>query len=392
MRIAWVVTGGFDESGREQVIPALLWLVERLARRHDVAVYVLRYYQTPRRYRLLGATVHDMGRPRGIVNQWRAVSAAMIADGPFDVVHGYWAMPAGLVASAVGRRLGVPAIVTCDSGEFVACPDIGYGLQSHWRGRIAVAAATRLATRVTVCSTYQCELARAHGLNPDVIPLGVDTQLFTTGAVLPDGPPFRLRDGPPFRLLCVASLNPVKDHATLLRAVQVLASAGFDLQVDIIGEDTMSGSVASQARALGVDDRVIFHGFRSSADLLPLYHRAHLFVLPSRHEAAGVVLLEAATCGVPVVGSSVGYLADWSPDAATGVEPGNPQALARAIEALLLNPVRRHAQAAAAARWARQHDADWTASAFEALYHEVLASPHHVARDGSRVRSRTPGS
>ena len=384
MRIALVVTGGFDESGREQVIPALLWLVERLARRHEVVVYVLRYYQTPRRYRLLGATVHDLGRPRGIVNQWRAVSEAMTADGPFDVVHGWWAMPAGLVAAAAGRRLGVPAIVTCDSGEFVAIPEIDYGLQSHWRGRIGLAAATRLATRVTVCSSYQRELARAHGIHADVIPLGTDTQLFTAGAVL--------LDGPPFRLLCVASLNPVKDHATLMHAVQVLTSGGLDLHVDIVGEDTMSGSAADLARTLSVDGRVTFHGFRQSADLLPLYQGAHLFVLPSRHEAAGIVLLEAAACEVPVVGSSVGYLADWSPDAATSVEAGNPRALAAAIEGLLLNPARRHAQASCAARWVRQHDADWTASAFEALYHGVLASPHHAPRDRSGESSRTPGS
>jgi glycosyltransferase involved in cell wall biosynthesis len=384
MRIAMVVTGGFDESGHERVIPSLLWLVERLATRHDVVVYVLRYHDAPRRYRLLGATIHDLGRPRGLFNQCRAVAAAMAADGPFDVVHGYWAVPAGVVAAVVGRRLGVPSIVTCDSGEFVSCPDIGYGLQSHWRGRITVAAATRLATRVTVCSTYQHTLARAHGVDAVIIPLGVDTHVFCAGPELPDGPPFHV--------LHVASLNPVKDHATLLRAVQTLISRGLDLHVDIVGEDTVAGRVTDLASTLGIEDRVTLHGFRSSPDLVPLYHRAHLFVLSSRHEAAGVVLLEAAACGVPVVGSAVGYLADWSPHAATSVAPRDPRALADAIEGLLRDRDRRGRQASLAAAWARAHDADCTARAFEQLFHDVLAPPTHATRAASRGTHRTPGS
>src|SRR5215510_12377670 len=69
MRIGFVVTGGFDRSARERVTPSLLWLVERLARRHDVHVFVLHYYPESRTYPLLGATVHDLGRvdgPRGL--------------------------------------------------------------------------------------------------------------------------------------------------------------------------------------------------------------------------------------------------------------------------------------------------------------------------------------
>ena len=384
MRIALVVAGGFDESGRDHVIPSLLWLVERLARQHEVVVYVLRYLQTPRRYPLRGATIHDLGRPRGIVGQCRALRAAMNADGAFDVIHAYWAQPTGLVAGCVGRTLGVPVVLTCDSGEFVTSPDIGYGQQSHWRGRLAVAAATRLARRVTVCSEHQRALALAHGLQPEVVPLGVDTRLFSPRPPLPDGPPFKL--------LHVASLNPVKDQATLIHAVHELRARHVDVHLDIVGEDTMSGASAALVQTLGLETHVTFHGFRSSADLIPLYHMAHLFVLSSRHEAAGVVLLEAAACGAPVVGSAVGYLADWAPAAATSVAPASPRALADAVESLLLDRPRGEAQAALALEWAQQHDADWTARTFDALYHDVLAPRRHELRADSGERHRTPGS
>ena len=65
--------------------------------------------------------------------------------------------------SAAGRRLGIPSVVTCDSGEFTAILEIDYGLQIRWRQRCAVAAALKLATQVTVCSAYMERLAVAEG-------------------------------------------------------------------------------------------------------------------------------------------------------------------------------------------------------------------------------------
>src|SRR3954453_3966799 len=62
MRTALIVTGGVDASARDRVVPALLWLIERLARRHDLHVFALHYHRKPRSYPLLGATVHALGR------------------------------------------------------------------------------------------------------------------------------------------------------------------------------------------------------------------------------------------------------------------------------------------------------------------------------------------
>ena len=62
MRIALVVPGGVDRSGRQRVVPALLWLVERLARRHEVLVVALEQEPKPACYPLLGAQVVNLGR------------------------------------------------------------------------------------------------------------------------------------------------------------------------------------------------------------------------------------------------------------------------------------------------------------------------------------------
>jgi glycosyltransferase involved in cell wall biosynthesis len=327
---------------------------------------VLRHYAEPRSYRLAGATIHDLGRPRGVPRQYAATLAAIRAHGPHDVLHAYWAMPSGLVASLVGRRLGIPTLVTHDSGEFVADDTAGYGLQRRVRHRLALAAVRRIATRHIVCSEYQAGLARSCGFAPVIVPLGVDTRSFQ--------PPPARTNGPPWRLLHVASLNPVKDQQTLIDAFARVAARIHDVHLDIAGEDTLNGAIQAYAARAHVDRLITFHGFVPTDRLVPFYQAAHLLVMSSRHEAACVSVLEAGACGLPAVGTAVGYLADWSPDRAAAVPPGDARALADAVVELIEDKARRDRMADAARAWALAHDADWTASEMDRIYRDVLGA------------------
>jgi glycosyltransferase involved in cell wall biosynthesis len=370
MRIALVVPGGLDRSGRERVIPILLWLIERLARRHTVHAFVLRHYPEPCTYQLLGATVHDLGRangPTGLrsILQLRHLVRALQLAGPFDVIHGYWGVPAGLPAAMAGRWLRTPTVVTCNSGEFVCLRPLRYGMQCSWRGRLTVALATRLATRVHVTSLYMERLAKEAGLGPELIPLGVDTRTFRPATTEPPA-------GPPWRLLHVATLNRVKDQPTLLRALARVVALRPGVHLDVVGEDTLGGAVQNLCDGLRLRQHVTFHGFQPTERLPAFYQRAHLLVVTSRHEAAGVVVLEAAASGLPTIGSAVGYVADWSPSAAYGVPAGDETALADGILTLLGDPARRERLAHEAARRARAQDADWSANAIERLYNAGL--------------------
>ena len=365
MKVAFVVTGGLHPSGRDEIVPLWVSLIERLARVHEVHAFALHHLDRPTDYTLAGAAVHDLGRPSGW-QRWARLRRKLLDDGPFDAIHGLWGHPPGSLAALAGRTLGIPAVVTCDSGEFVSVAEIDYGLQRRWRSRTMVRLACQLATRVHVATHYMQDLAATLGVSATRIPLGVDIARFRPRKAPPEGPPWRV--------LQVASLNRVKDQTTLLVAMAALRR-DLDVRLDLVGQDTLNGELQSTATRLGIADAVSFHGVQPNDALGRFHEQAHLYVQSSQHEAAGVAVLEAASCGVPIVGTRVGYVCDWGPqDGAFAVPPGDPVSLAAAIRHAVRYRPERELVAANGQRFARAHDADWSSRALTALYEEVRSS------------------
>lgn len=370
MRIALVVPGGVDRSGRERVIPALLSLIARLASRHDVHVFALRQEAEPGTWPLFGATIHDLGMPEhglpgtGFFRFAPRLAALLSRTGPFDILHAFWANTPALLA-AVGAGLHrIPLAVHLAGGELAAIPEIGYGGWLFARERLKTRFALARAARVTTGSRFLQGLAASRGISADVVPLGVDTTLFSP-------PPYP--EGTGFSLLHVASLNRVKDQTTLLRALRRVVDAEPHVTLEVAGEDTLESAVQAEAARLGLGTRVTFHGALTSGELVPLFRRAALFVQSSRHEAQGVAVLEAASCGVPTVGTAVGLVADLAPDAAVAVPAGDDAALSQGILGLLRDEERRRRMGAAARAFALANDADATAVRFEGIYREIAS-------------------
>ena len=362
MKIAIVVTGGLHPSGSQQVVQAWLWLIQRLSAANEVHAFALRHLPEPAQYQLAGATIHDLGRPEGRWAQWKALHRALTTVGPFDVIHGFWADPAGALAAVAGRRLGIPSVVTCDSGEFSSIPAIGYGSQQSAPGRAAVALACRLATRVHVTTRFMETRAASYAAHVARIPIGVDLESISA--------PASRSDGPPWRLLQVASLNRVKDQSTLLEAVAV-ARRSISIKLDLVGEDTLGGKLQREATSHGLSGSVTFHGFQPHDAVMRFYRSAHMYVQSSRHEGGGISVLEAAAARLPIVGTRVGHVSDLEPHAAVAVPPGDAHALADAIVRTLRDALGRRTISARASQFAESHDANWTAQQMLALYESL---------------------
>ncbi len=360
MKLALVVPGGVDRTGEFRVIPALLALIERLARTHDVHVFALHQEAAAGRWELVGATVHNIG------DSWtrlRAIAAIRTEHrrAPFDLVHAIFSGSCSLVAVAAAKLLRLPSLVHIAGGELVALHEIDYGGRRKWKGRLREAWVLRGADAITAASAPIIDSLQALGLEARRVPLGVDLRTW---------PPLapRERGARPARLIHVASLNRVKDQPTLLRALAALAKTGLEFQMDIVGEDTLQGEMQRLARELGLEHHVRFLGFKTQRELRPLMESADLLVMSSLHETGPLVLLEAAVAGVPAVGTAVGHFVEWSPSAALAVPVEGWDALANAIHQVLTNEELRLRLAKEAQRRAMLEDADYTVQAFQTLY------------------------
>jgi glycosyltransferase involved in cell wall biosynthesis len=367
MRIALVVPGGVDRSGEYRVIPVLLALVSRLAHNNDVHVYALNQEPEESEWHLDGALIHNIGPVRSRVRAIRAICSAH-RKSRFDLVQAIWSGPCGMVAVAAAKLLGIPSAVHIAGGELAAVRDIGYGGGLTWKGRIREALVLRAASAITAASAPILTSLSERGFAAQRLPLGIDLKCW------PPRQPVRRSDARPAKLIHVASLNRVKDQTTLLLALAELEASGLSFEMQIVGEDTLGGEIQSLSARLGLSDKVRFQGFLTQRQLRPQLETADLLVMSSRHEAGPVVMLEAAAIGVPTVGTAVGHIAEWSPQAAIAVPVGDCTALARAIRELLNDEDRRLSIASEALNRSVGEDADYTAQRFQALYERLIAA------------------
>jgi glycosyltransferase involved in cell wall biosynthesis len=373
MRIALVMSGGLEPQASLHRPPVFLEQLHQLAKIHEVHAFVVAGRSGMRRYELLGASVHELGRfgsSRGrTARALGRLSFELVREGPFDVVHAIIGHPPGLLAALCGRTLRIPSVVSLIGGELTALPEIGYGAQLDTRSRLSVQLALKLASRITVDTHFMRARVRSFGFDAEIIPFGVAPSLETDVIVPPS------TEGPPWRLLYVAALSAVKDPMTLIEAFSLLRRTGMDVRLDIVGEDGLLGTVQRRVTALGLDGSVAFHGWLPHEQVLPFYRRADLLLQSSLDESAAMVVLEAAMQGVPTVGTRVGHVSDWAPERAVAVPVHDPEALAEATRALLLDEPRRRKLGTAAREWVQAHDSAWSAREFTRLYESLRASP-----------------
>jgi glycosyltransferase involved in cell wall biosynthesis len=277
---------------------------------------------------------------------------------PADLVHAH-GLRAGLLAAAARRR---PLVLTLHN------PAPG-----HPR---ALRAAVRAADVVLAASPDLAAAARRLG--------GADVRDAPVAApALP--PPRRdaaaavraelgLADGRPL-VLAVGRLHPQKGHDVLLDAAAGWAADArlpVPPLVAVAGDGPLAARLARQVAARRLPVRLL--GRRD--DVADLLAAADVVVLPSRWEARSLAAQEALRAGRPLVATRTGGLPALLGDGAVLVPPGDAAALRDAVAALLADPARQAALAAAGRRRAAGWpDAAGTARQVAAVYRELLGAP-----------------
>ena len=271
-----------------------------------------RHARVPRREERHGLMIHHPRYPLlpkvgMLATPWllyqaalRAVRRLMRGGLRFDVIDAHYLYPDGVAAVWLGRRLGVPVVLTARGS------DVTQIAQMPGPGRM-VSAAVRSAAAVITVSAALRDGVVALGAAPErvtVLRNGVDLHGFHPPA---DRAAARAALGltrP--ALISVGHLIPRKGHDLTVRAMALLP----EWELMVVGEGPERPALEALARTLGVQDRVRLLGARPHGQLAACYGAADLMVLASSREGWANVLLESMACGTPVVASDI---------------PGNPE-------------------------------------------------------------------
>ena len=210
---------------------------------------------------------------------------------------------------------------------------------------------------------------QAHREKCHVIPLGIPLERFhSPDPHIVDW--IRNQYGPSI-VVAVGRLVHYKGFEHLVRAMKKV-----DGHLLLIGNGPLRAELEALARSLGIHERVTI--LSGVADVVPYYHAADVFVLPSvnRSEAFGLVQVEAMACGKPVVNtqleSGVTFVSRHEETGLT-VPPSDSQALAVALSTLLKNPEMRARMATAARqRVATEFNVEVMAQRTLAVYQSVM--------------------
>jgi glycosyltransferase involved in cell wall biosynthesis len=268
---------------------------------------------------------------------------------------------AGVLGRIAGSLTSVPVrIFTVHGWAFTASTGLSSVLY-RWAERLV-----RPLTTTTVCVS---ESERAAGVAAGTCDPRT-TVVIRSGIDLDERRIARpARDTP--RIVAVGRLQAPKDPLSLVRALAMLPSRRFEAL--LVGDGPDRPAVEAELRRLGLEGAVVLTGDRE--DVMEILADSDIFVLASRSEAFPITVLEAMAAGLPVVGPRVGGLAELVVEGETGllVTPGDPAALASALEPLVDDPaLRERFGAAGRARIETHFTLESFLEAHLDLYHSEL--------------------
>ncbi len=299
------------------------------------------------------------------------------SNGGTDVIHAnYWL--SGVAGHALKHDLDVPLVSTFHT--FARVKALGGDPESALREQ-AEAEVIGCSDAICVsCTEEERQFTSLYGKPPgnlEIVAPGVEHAFFAPGDKSGARHALDLSSGPV--LLFVGRIQPLKGVDI---AVQTLAQLGRrDATLIIVGGasgdegDTELQRVLSLIEECGVADQVRFVEPQPHHMLSTYYRAADVVIVPSRSESFGLVALEAAACGTPVVASAVGGLLTLVDHGRNGylVTERDPNEFARHVRAILDNPVLANQMSYEAAIRARRYTWSFAGARLRRVYADLAA-------------------
>lgn len=230
---------------------------------------------------------------------------------------------------------------------------------------------------ITTTKTASRMISKKTGIHHDMISCGIDMRMFYP----PLSPDFetatrtRLNLPPNIPIILhVGRLDPEKNVDRILQAA-ALAMRQSNAHLLIVGDGREKSALMKLSQSLGIANRTHFSGYLSAKDGLPdIYRMASLFVMASEIESQGLVLLEAAASGLPLVAVDATSIPELVRDGVNGYlsKPGDVRSLAAAMEKLLRDPKIARQMGRESHIFAKQYDLQKVREMHEQLYDKLI--------------------
>ncbi|MCX5667902.1 MAG: glycosyltransferase family 4 protein [Candidatus Omnitrophica bacterium] len=274
----------------------------------------------------------------------------------FDIIHTHTAK-AGFIGRIAARLAGTPAVIHTPHGHDF------YGYFGSLGSRLVIMLeriAALFADKIVVLTAIEkMDMLKYHICAPgkiEVFHSGMDFSGFEkTGVdVVKSKSEFSIGPGD-YVVGMVGRLESVKGFEYFVDSAKIVISSIPNTKFLIVGDGSLRPSLEERSRRLGIEDKVIFTGWRE--DMPQIISILDVLVLASLNEAVGRVLLEAGVAGKPTVATAVGGIPEIVKDGETGilVPPGDPEGIAGAVAGLLKDARKRHAMGCAAKEWIKSN-------------------------------------
>jgi D-inositol-3-phosphate glycosyltransferase len=314
----------------------------------------------------------------GIVDEFADRVVADIArNDDVDALHAnYWL--SAVAGHRIKHELELPLVsifhtlarVKAETGD--AEPQRRIDAETDAIGCSDVILANSEAEAEQLVSYYRADPARVQ-----IVPPGVDHALFSPG--VKEGARAALDLGSDPVLLFVGRIQPLKGVEVAVRALDVLNDPTATLLV-VGGASGREGTnevarIRAIIRELGLTEQVRFVDPQPHHELSTYYRAADVCLVPSRSESFGLVALEAAACGTPVVAAAVGGLLTLVQHGETGylVDSRDPAEYARHVAQILGSPADAAAMSRRAAELASRYTWSTTAARLRRLYGDITS-------------------
>jgi glycosyltransferase involved in cell wall biosynthesis len=218
---------------------------------------------------------------------------------------------------------------------------------------------------MTVANSVALELDRYYAYSDAlVVGNGVDEQLLEPGSM-------QFRDK---YILFIGRLSYRKGLFDLLECAKVVCRR-YGIKFILVGKGELEQKIRNVIEKEGLQDKIILVGHQNREELVRLYQNATIFVLPSHYEGLPTVLLEAMSCGLPVVATNVSGCPDVVSDGENGflIPAKSPEMMVEAISRLLDDEALRNALGKNARKTIEEHNTwDRIAGKIEACYQTSL--------------------